>query len=360
MVLRKKKVIVGISGGVDSSVTIYVLLKMGYKVLAIYMKNWEENSKKCNFYKDLYDSKNVCFKFNVIFKKINFSSEYWENVFVMFLKEYNIGNTPNPDVLCNKEIKFKIFLNFAINNFKADYISTGHYSYIKKIKNHFYMLCSFDKNKDQSYFLHNVNTNLNQILFPVCFLKKIELRYIARKLKLINYKKKDSTGICFIGKKNFNVFINSFLYIKPGFIITKNSQIVGIHKGIINYTIGQRKGLNIGSINKNKNPWYVIEKIQNNIIIVQNKKHYLLNSKNLITKKIYWNINKVLLKPLICFIKTRYKQKSNICVIIPIDSKYVIINFKKPIISITKGQFVVFYLGEFCLGGGIIKFKTFL
>ncbi|WMC18926.1 MAG: tRNA 2-thiouridine(34) synthase MnmA [Enterobacteriaceae bacterium PSpicST2] len=355
-----KKVIVGISGGVDSSIAIYILIKMGYEVIAIYMKNWDNNIKKCNFNKDLYDSKKVCYKFNVILKKINFSTEYWENVFVFFLKEYKAGNTPNPDILCNKEIKFKIFFNFAINNLKSDYIATGHYSYIKKIKNIFYLLNSFDNNKDQSYFLHNLEfKKLKKILFPICFLKKKELRYIAKKLKLINYDKKDSTGICFIGKKNFNNFINSFLYIKPGFIITKNNQIINTHKGIIYYTIGQRKGLCIGSINKNKNPWYVIEKIQNNLIIVQNKKHYLLNSKNLVAKKIYWNINKILLKPLICFIKIRYKQKYNICIIIPIDSKYVIIYFKKPIISITKGQFVVFYLNKFCLGGGIIEFKTF-
>ncbi|XZR52858.1 MAG: tRNA 2-thiouridine(34) synthase MnmA [Enterobacteriaceae bacterium] len=362
--LNNKKVIVGLSGGVDSSIAIYVLIKMGFKVIAVYMKNWEGNKKnKCNFYKDLHDAKKICYKFNIIFKKINFSSEYWENVFISFLKEYNIGNTPNPDVLCNKEIKFKIFFDFSINILKSNYLATGHYSYVKKIKNKFYIFRSFDKNKDQSYFLHNLDfKNFKKIIFPICFLKKKELRYIAKKLKLINYKKKDSTGICFIGKKNFNNFINSFLYIKPGFVITKNSQIIGTHKGIIYYTIGQRKGLCIGNININKNinPCYVIDKQNDNIIIAQNKNHYLLNYKNLIAKKIYWNLNKFLFKPLICFIKTRYKQKKKICIIIPIDSKYIIINFKKPILSITNGQYVVFYLGEFCLGGGIIEFKTFL
>ncbi|XZR53251.1 MAG: tRNA 2-thiouridine(34) synthase MnmA [Enterobacteriaceae bacterium] len=360
---NKKKITVGISGGVDSSIALYILIKMGYKIIAIYMQNWEENikNKKCSFYKDLCDSKNICNKFNIIFKNVNFSSEYWENVFILFLKEYNRGNTPNPDILCNKEIKFKIFLNYAIKNINTNYIATGHYANIKKFKQNFYILCAFDIKKDQSYFLHNLNfRKFKKILFPICFLKKYELRYIAKKLKLINFNKKDSTGICFIGKRNFNNFISKFLYIKPGLIITINNQIIGTHKGIMYFTIGQRKGLGIGGFKKNQKPWYVIEKKKRNIFVVQNKKHYLLFSKNLITKKVYWNKNKFLCKPFICFIKTRYCQKKILSIIIPIDTKYIIVIFKKPILSITKSQFVVFYLGKFCLGGGIIEFKTFL
>ncbi|WMC19726.1 MAG: tRNA 2-thiouridine(34) synthase MnmA [Enterobacteriaceae bacterium PC38] len=363
MFLNKKKITVGISGGVDSSIAIYILIKMGYNVIGVYMKNWEENitKKKCTFYKDLYDSKNICNLFKVIFKKINFSYEYWENIFILFLKEYNIGNTPNPDILCNKKIKFKFFLDYAINYLKSNYVATGHYTNIKNIKNNFYILCSFDKNKDQSYFLHNLsNKKLKKILFPISFLKKPELRYIAKKLNLINFNKKDSTGICFIGKKKFNIFINFFLNINPGLIITKNSQIIGTHKGIIYFTIGQRKGLSIGGIYKKQNPFYVIEKKTKNIIVVQSNKHYLLMSKNLITKKIYWNKNKFIIKPFVCYVKTRYKQKKIFCIIIPIDAKYILVQFKKPIISITKGQFVVFYLEKFCLGGGIIEFNTYL
>ncbi|WMC20318.1 MAG: tRNA 2-thiouridine(34) synthase MnmA [Enterobacteriaceae bacterium PSpyr] len=363
MILNKKKITVGISGGVDSSIAIYILIKMGYFVIGVYMKNWEENivNKKCTFYKDFNDSKKICNFFKIIFKKINFSYEYWENVFILFLKEYNIGNTPNPDILCNKKIKFNFFYDYAINYLNSNYIATGHYTNIKKIKKNFYILCAFDKNKDQSYFLHNLNNKkIKKILFPISFLKKKELRYIAKKLNLINFNKKDSTGICFIGKRKFNKFINFFLYINPGFIITKNSQIIGTHKGIIYFTIGQRKGLGIGGIFKNQNPLYVIEKKKKNIIVVQNNKHYLLMYKNLIIKKIYWNKNKFLIKSFLCYVKTRYKQKIIPCIIIPIDVKYILVQFIKPIISITKGQFVVFYLGKFCLGGGIIDFKTYL
>ncbi|BFI91168.1 tRNA 2-thiouridine(34) synthase MnmA [Enterobacterales bacterium endosymbiont of Anomoneura mori] len=358
----KKNIVVGVSGGVDSSIAIYILKKIGFKIIGVFMINWEEkNNQNCNIYKDFHDAKNICKKLNIKLKQINFSAEYWENVFIYFLKEYKIGNTPNPDILCNKEIKFKIFLNYAIKNLKSNYIATGHYSYIKNIKNNFFFLRSYDKKKDQSYFLHNLNfKKFKSILFPISFLKKKEVRYIAKKLNFINSKKKNSTGICFIGKKKFNYFLNYFLNIIPGLIITKNNQIVGIHKGIMFYTIGQRKGINIKTKNKNKKPWYIIEKKKTNIFVVQNNKHCLLFYKNLIAKKIYWIKNKLLLKSFKCFIKTRYIQELILCIIIPIDSKYIIINFNKPIISITKGQYVVFYLKNFCLGGGIIELNTFI
>ncbi|WP_343183721.1 tRNA 2-thiouridine(34) synthase MnmA [Buchnera aphidicola] len=357
--LKKKKVIIGMSGGVDSSVSAW-LLKKKYKVEGLFMKNWEEddNSKYCNSKKDLQDAKNVCKSLNIFLHIVNFSLEYWESVFKNFLSEHKKGRTPNPDILCNKEIKFKIFLKFAIKYLKADYISTGHYA-INHIRNNSnFLLKGIDKKKDQSYFLYTLNQKqLKKILFPLGCFTKSRVRFIAKKINLKVYKKKDSTGICFIQPKFYNKFLNKYFPNNPGLIITKNNKIIGKHNGLFYYTLGQRKGLNIGGLKKYNNaPWYVVDKdIYKNILIVDQG----FNNKNLLSIGLFANninwINKILLNfPLKCKIKIRYSLIEHKCIIKKIYNG-VKIMFSSPISSITPGQSVVFYLNNVCLGGGIIN-----
>ncbi|CAL4321029.1 tRNA-specific 2-thiouridylase MnmA [Buchnera aphidicola (Chaitophorus populicola)] len=361
MICRKKKVIVAMSGGVDSSVTAW-LLKEKYHVEGLFMKNWEEedNFGYCNSKKDLQDVENVCKSLNIFLHKVNFSLEYWTYVFKNFLLEHKKGRTPNPDILCNKKIKFKIFLKFAIENLNADYISTGHYAinFIKN-KDHF-LLKGKDKKKDQSYFLYTLKQKqLKKILFPLGSFKKTQVREIAKKINLKVYNKKDSTGICFIQPKFYKEFLNRYLSSKPGIIITTKKEIIGQHNGLFYYTLGQRKGLNIGGLKKYRSsPWYVIDKdIKNNILIVDQgiNNKYLL-SKGLILKKVHWINKKNIAFPMSCKIKTRYSETENNC-IIEKKNKYIKVTFLNPISSVTPGQSAVFYLKNICLGGGIIQDK---
>ncbi len=352
-IIRIYKVIVSLSGGVDSSICIWILKQFGYKVKCVFIKCWESN--KCQNKQDIKDCKKVCKIFKVKLIKINLSYEYWNKVFKIFTKELKQCKTPNPDILCNKEIKFKLFINFAINILKYDFISTGHYvkKYYKKKK--YLLLKSKDKKKDQSYFLYNITQKqLNKSIFPLGNYKKKYIRKIAINLKLPNAYKKDSTGICFIGKKKYNIFIKKYIKEKKGNIIKiENNLIMGQHKGLFLYTIGQRKNLNL-KINHNK-PLYVLKKNKDsNELIICEKNNKSLYNNIFFLKKIHFIHIKNKYKIIKCKVKTRYQQKSIKCKIIFLKKNKIKILLKKSIFAITIGQSAVFYRKNICLGGGII------
>ncbi len=352
-IIKIYKVIIGLSGGVDSSVTIWILKQLGYKIKCVFIKCWESN--KCEIKKDIKDCIKVCKIFKIKLIKINLSYEYWNKVFKKFLKELKKSKNPNPDILCNKEIKFKLFINFSINILKSDFISTGHYVRKYNKKNKFLLLKGIDKKKDQSYFLYNINQKqLKKCLFPLGNYKKTNIRKIAINLNLPNAYKKDSTGICFIGKKKYNLFIRKYIKKKIGKIIKKeDKKIIGIHKGLFLYTIGQRKNLNL-QINYNK-PLYVLKKNKNNNeLIVCEKNNKKLYNKIFILKKIYFIHIKNKKKILKCKVKTRYQQKLTKCKILFLKKNKIKIILQKRIFAITPGQSAVFYKKEICLGGGII------
>ncbi|WWO98024.1 MAG: tRNA 2-thiouridine(34) synthase MnmA [Candidatus Dasytiphilus stammeri] len=358
---KKKKVIIGMSGGVDSSVAALLLQQHQYQVEGLFMKNWEEDDfGQCQAAKDLADAQKVCNQLGIPLHKVNFSAEYWDNVFSNFLDEYQSGRTPNPDILCNKKIKFKIFMEFATEELGANFIATGHYVRQLALKGQRQLLRGIDRNKDQSYFLYTLNQKqLRHSLFPIGGLTKNVVRGIANKYGLVTAKKKDSMGICFIGKKNFRNFISKYLPALPGNIITTDGQVIGKHQGLIYYTIGQRKGLMIGGTKQGNNePWYVIDKkIQQNLLIVaQGKNHPHLMSVGLIAHQFHWLNRYPLNSKIFCSVKIRYRQVDVPCLLIPHDDKKIITaEFLKPIAAITPGQSAVFYWGEICLGGGIIE-----
>ncbi|URJ27598.1 tRNA 2-thiouridine(34) synthase MnmA [Candidatus Blochmanniella camponoti] len=364
---RTKKVIVGMSGGVDSSVSAWLLQQQGYKVEGLFMKNWEDDdsTEHCASASDLSDTHAVCDSLGIYLHTINFSKEYWENVFQVFLQEYSMGRTPNPDILCNKEIKFKYFLEFALQNLGADLIATGHYVRRFDINKKTYLIRGADRNKDQSYFLYTLSyKQLKQCLFPVGTLNKSQVRNIAKKLNLITANKKDSTGICFIGKRKFKDFISKYIPIQPGVIIDINGDTIGTHQGISFYTLGQRKGLKIGGVKQgNGQPWYVIDKnISNNTLIAaQGRNHPRLMSIAFITEETQWVKRHALSSPLRCTVKTRYRHPDIQCQVYPLFNNNLKVILKIPVLAITPGQSAVFYLKERCLGGGIItKIYPFL
>ncbi|CAJ0991629.1 tRNA 2-thiouridine(34) synthase MnmA [Pantoea sp. Nvir] len=357
----QKKVIVGMSGGVDSSVSAWLLQQQGYQVEGLFMKNWEEDDTEdyCTSSNDLADAQAVCDKLNIKLHKINFSAEYWHKVFKHFLEENRAGRTPNPDILCNKEIKFKTFLEFATEDLDADYIATGHYVRRIDTEGKIQLLRGLDENKDQSYFLYTLSyKQISQSLFPLGALNKLRVRSIAKKLDLVTAKKKDSTGICFIGKRKFRDFIGRYLPTCPGAIETINGQVIGKHEGLIYHTIGQRKGLGIGGLKESTgDPWYVADKdvARNCLIVVQGIDHPCLMSAGLITQQPHWIDRLPITAPLHCTVKTRYRQSDIPCKIISCSEDFLEVRFDKPVSSVTPGQSAVFYLGEICLGGGIIK-----
>lgn len=357
---NRKKVIVAMSGGVDSSVSAWLLLKKNYQVEGLFMKNWEEDDTEsyCAAHQDLSDAQKVCDKLGIYLHKMNFSSEYWQYVFKKFLSEYKKGRTPNPDILCNKEIKFKVFLEFALEELKANFIATGHYVRTKIINNNIRLLRGIDSDKDQSYFLYTLNIEkIKKILFPVGELKKKQVRKIAEKLDLVVAEKKDSTGICFISPKKFNNFLNRYFPKKIGNIITISGKKIGQHCGIIYYTLGQRKGLRIGGIkNLNNQAWYVVNKdiSTNTLIVAQGSTNPYLMSVGMTVKKLSWINGKILKKEIACTVKTRYRQIDIPCYLIPINNNYIKVIFNEPVSSVTPGQSAVFYLLEVCIGGGII------
>lgn len=356
-----KKVIVGMSGGVDSSVSAYLLKQQGYQVTGLFMKNWEEddNDEYCSAATDLADAQSVCDKLYIELHTVNFSAEYWDNVFAHFLAEYKAGRTPNPDILCNKEIKFKAFLEFAAQELAADYIATGHYAQRKTVDGRYQLLRGLDNNKDQSYFLYALDqAQLAQTLFPIGELEKSAVRRIAEDVGLITAKKKDSTGICFIGERKFRDFLARYLPAKPGAIITVDGKILGEHTGLMYHTLGQRKGLGIGGVKEaNDDPWYVVDKdIKNNqLIVAQGNNHPRLMSTGFIVQQIHCINPPALNESNQCTVKTRYRQPDIPCTIKPLSDNKIAVQFNYPIAAITPGQSAVFYQGEVCLGGGVIE-----
>ncbi len=355
------KVVVGMSGGVDSSVSAYLLQQQGYHVVGLFMKNWEEDDSDeyCSAAADLADAQAVCDKLNIKLHTINFAAEYWDNVFEHFLSEYKAGRTPNPDILCNKEIKFKAFLEYAAEDLGADYIATGHYVRKRETGNKVELLRGIDTNKDQSYFLYTLSENqIKQSLFPVGELEKPQVRKIAEQLGLVTASKKDSTGICFIGERKFNDFLARYLPAQEGLIRTVDGQVIGKHQGLMYHTLGQRKGLGIGGLKQaDDTPWYVVDKdIKNNeLIVAQGHDHPALFSIGLIAQQLHWVDRNIVTEPFECTVKTRYRQQDIICQVNPLAEDKIEVIFEHPVAAVTPGQSAVFYKNEVCLGGGIIE-----
>ena len=356
-----KKVICGMSGGVDSSVSAFILQQQGYRVEGLFMKNWEEDDDTdyCTAAADLADAQAVCDKLGIKLHKINFAAEYWDNVFEHFLSEYKAGRTPNPDILCNKEIKFKAFLEYAAEDLGANYIATGHYVRRRGADDNAQLLRGLDANKDQSYFLYTLSSKqVGQSLFPVGDIEKPIVRAIAEDLDLITAKKKDSTGICFIGERKFKDFLARYLPAQPGNIRTVEGDIIGRHDGLMYHTLGQRKGLGIGGVKgASEEAWYVVEKdlVNNELIVAQGHDHSALLSTGLIAQQLHWVDRQPIREPLRCTVKTRYRQTDVPCTVEPIDDESIKVIFDEPQIAVTPGQSAVFYLDEVCLGGGIIE-----
>ncbi len=355
-----EKIIIGLSGGVDSAVAASMLLEQGFNVEAMFMKNWEEddNDAYCSAATDLADATQVSKILGIKQHTVNFSGEYWDHVFEHFLKEYKAGRTPNPDVLCNREIKFKAFLDFALSK-GATRIATGHYAQIKKIGNEYALLKAHDENKDQSYFLHLLNQyQLSKSLFPLGEISKPKVREIAKQRQLAPHNKKDSTGICFIGERPFKEFLQQYLPAQPGVITDPDGHPVGHHQGLMYYTIGQRQGLGIGGCKTSSNaPWYVAKKdLTNNVLIaVQGAEHPMLYKDSLQATQLHW-IRTIphLNTEFHCMAKTRYRQEDQACRIVANNQQEITVQFDNPQRAITPGQSVVFYNDNECLGGGII------
>ncbi|TQV73538.1 tRNA 2-thiouridine(34) synthase MnmA [Exilibacterium tricleocarpae] len=359
------RVIVGMSGGVDSSVAALLLQRQGYRVEGLFMKNWDEDddTEYCTAKADLADAQQVCDTLGIDLHTANFAAEYWDNVFEHFLTEYRAGRTPNPDILCNREIKFKVFLEYA-QILGADLIATGHYVRRGDSGGKTHLLKGLDPNKDQSYFLHAVGaTEFGQSLFPLGELEKPEVRRIAEQQGLTTHAKKDSTGICFIGERRFADFLQRYLPAQPGAIETPDGTLIGRHNGLMYHTIGQRQGLGIGGVKgASEAPWYVARKdLERNVLVVaQGSNHPLLFADRLHAGPAHWiNGAPAGLDTDVgyrCCAKTRYRQADQACTVRTVaGNTALVVHFEQPQRAITPGQSVVFYDGDTCLGGAVIE-----
>ncbi len=349
------RVVVGMSGGVDSSVAAHLLKEQGYDVIGIFMKNWDDTDENgvCTATEDYEDVIRVCNQIGIPYYAVNFEKQYWDKVFTYFLDEYKAGRTPNPDVMCNKEIKFKAFLEHALS-LGADYLATGHYAQVEHSENgETKMLRGQDNNKDQTYFLNQLNQDqLSKVMFPIGHMEKKKVREIALEAGLATATKKDSTGICFIGERNFKEFLGQFLPAQPGDMVTMDGKKMGTHDGLMYYTIGQRQGLGIGGAG---DPWFVIGKdLKKNVLFVgQNIHHEALFSDSLSAVNLSFTSDTHPEGSFTCTAKFRYRQ-ADVGVTVEMLDGEAMVTFDEPVRAITPGQAVVFYNGDECLGGGTI------
>ncbi len=356
--MSKPRIIVGMSGGVDSSVAAMLLLEQGYQVEGLFMKNWEDDDDDdyCAAAVDLADAQSVCDALGVKLHSVNFAAEYWDRVFAHFLDEYRAGRTPNPDILCNKEIKFRAFLEYALH-LGADKIATGHYAQVKNANGRYQLIRGVDTDKDQSYFLYTLNqSQLQHALFPLGQYRKTEIRKMAAERGLSTHDKKDSTGICFIGERRFDTFLQQYLPANPGDIETTDGEVIGRHNGLMYYTLGQRKGIGIGGLKQaGEQPWYVVDKdIERNALIVgQGQQHPRLYHTELTCNQLHW-VSGEPPASLNCTAKIRYRQPDQRCRIEITGADSARVVFDEAQRAITPGQSVVFYQDEVCLGGGVI------
>ena len=351
-------VIVGMSGGVDSSVAALLLQRQGYKVSGIFMQNWEDDDEHCTARQDYRDAASVAAKLGMELTTVNFAEEYWERVFEHFLSEYSAGRTPNPDILCNKEIKFKAFLDHARKQ-GADAIATGHYVRSGGDESEISLLRGIDTNKDQSYFLYTLNQQqLRPSLFPVGHLEKPAVRQLAQEAGFHVHSKKDSTGICFIGERKFTAFLSEYLPAQPGDIVNDSGDILGKHNGLMFYTLGQRQGLGIGGQNNgSESPWYVLAKDlkDNRLIIGQGHDHPTLFRSHLTAHDVHWVNGLAMSSEFSCTAKVRYRQTDQQVKVTALDTGKLSVQFDEPVRAATPGQSIVFYSDDKCLGGAIIS-----
>ncbi len=352
----QQTVVVGMSGGVDSSVSALLLKEQGYRVIGLFMKNWEEQDEQgvCRSAYDYEDVRRVCEQIDIPYYAVNFVEEYRNQVFSQFIEDFKKGLTPNPDILCNREIKFKVFLDKVIE-LGADFLATGHYCQNIQNGNDHFLLKGVDAQKDQTYFLYTINrTILKKVLFPVGGLEKSEVRHIARQYDLATSEKKDSTGICFIGERHFRTFLSQYVAMQPGNFETLQGKIVGKHSGAAYYTLGQRKGLGIGGAG---DAWFVVGKDMNRgvVFVEQGADHPALYCDELFATELSWVAEKPPALPFACKSKVRYRQADQPCVIEKIEGGRAWVTFSQPQRAVTAGQSIVFYDGSICLGGGVIQ-----
>lgn len=352
-----KRVVVGMSGGVDSSVTALLLKRQGYDVIGIFMKNWDDTDEfgACTAEEDAEDVRRVCGQIGIPFYTVNFEKEYYQKVFTYFLDEYKKGRTPNPDVMCNREIKFGDFLHKALD-LGADYLATGHYARVEQVNGVFRLLRGVDANKDQTYFLNALNqSQLSKTMFPIGHLPKQKVREIALEAGLATAKKKDSTGVCFIGERDFKQFLSHYLPAQSGEIRSITGEIKGRHDGLMYYTLGQRQGLGIGGSGTGE-PWFVVDKdLERNILfVVQGGTDPSLFSTGLRATGVHWIQGQAPDKALRCTAKFRYRQPDQGVTVTMLEDGTAQVDFDQPQKAVTPGQAVVFYDGEICLGGGTI------